>query len=70
MPDIESELLAARRLLFYQHPCDGKYGDDGEMQCAACGIDFRRDSMAEINAKLIRKALSLPDVRVFLRGLR
>jgi hypothetical protein len=41
-----------RELLFRQHPCDGKYGDDGEMQCAACKIDFRRDTAEEIRTKM------------------
>lgn len=47
----ESELIL-RELLWRHHGCDGPalYGDDGEMQCNACGIDFRRDSAERIKA--------------------
>ena len=40
----EEELLL-RRLLWLRHGCDllALYGDDGEMQCALCQIDFKRD---------------------------
>lgn len=48
-PKAESIL---RELLFEAHPCDGKYGDDGERQCAHCGIDFRRDTAEEIERKI------------------
>jgi hypothetical protein len=42
-----------RRLLFIRHGCSGPtlYGDDGEMQCKACGIDFRCMSATEIEAR-------------------
>ncbi len=52
--DVELELSQAVRLeLFLSHPCSGKYGDDGEMQCnqAPCFIDFKRDFPSEILAK-------------------
>jgi len=39
-----------RFLLWAMHPCLGKYGDDGELQCS-CGSDFRRDSVDEIERK-------------------
>ena len=28
------------------------YGDDGELQCSGCWIDFRRDPVADIERKL------------------
>jgi hypothetical protein len=33
-----------RRLLWLRHGCSfsALYGDDGEMQCHSCGIDFKR----------------------------
>lgn len=37
--------LDLRRLLWLRHDPDhfaALYGDDGEMQCSACGIDFKR----------------------------
>ena len=42
-----------RQTLWLGHGCQGLYGDDGEMQCGACCIDFKRDSFQRI-AKLIR----------------
>lgn len=40
-----------RELLFLRHGCSGPalYGDDGERQCSACGIDFKRDSAEAIS---------------------
>ncbi len=42
-----------RRLLFLRHGCgfDALYGDDGEMQCRECGIDFKQMSAEEISKK-------------------
>jgi hypothetical protein len=39
-----------RKLLFLRHGCsfDSLYGDDGEMQCNKCLIDFKRFSAKEI----------------------
>lgn len=43
-----------RELVWYGHGCSGAalYGDDGEMQCAECRIDFKRDSVTEIQQRL------------------
>lgn len=54
---LEAENKSFRRLLFGFHSCSGVYGDDGEMQCNRCFIDFKRDSAAAIKAKLSQKAL-------------
>jgi len=37
--------MRLRELLWAQHPCEGKYGDDGELQCNRLPffIDFKRD---------------------------
>jgi predicted aminopeptidase len=40
--------LPWRRLLFLRHGCVGLYGDDGEMQCGACALDFKRMPVADI----------------------
>jgi hypothetical protein len=45
---ILAQLRLARELLFETHPCLGKYGDDGELQCGRCGIDFARDDITRI----------------------
>lgn len=37
-----------RRELWLSHGHTGIYGDDGEMQCGECGIDYKRDSVESI----------------------
>lgn len=48
--DPEIEIRELRRLLFLRHGCPSEclYGDDGEMQCGKCVIDFKRDSVQKI----------------------
>lgn len=42
-----------RGLLWAACPCPGKYGDDGELQCACPErIDYRRDTANEIASKI------------------
>lgn len=50
---LESDAAALRELLFLKHGCVGLslYGNDGELACKACGIDFRRDSASDIAAR-------------------
>jgi len=61
-----NENMLLRKLLWLRHGCPphGLYGDDGEMQCSACGIDFKRASakyierrFLEINQPKMAKAL-------------
>lgn len=46
-----------RRRLWLGHGCPmpALYGDDGEMSCNACMIDFRRDSWSTIESALIQR---------------
>jgi len=46
--------LIFRRLLWLKHGCHMQYlyGDDGEMQCQKCMIDFKRDMPEEIETRL------------------
>jgi len=38
-----------RQWLWETHPCQGKYGDDGELQCNVLPpIDFKRDTLEDI----------------------
>lgn len=50
-----------RELLWLRHGCPITmlYGDDGNMQCSKCGIDFLHDSVASIESHLTQRA---PDV--------
>lgn len=61
------EMLELRRGWWLSHGCSGValYGDDGEMQCHDCRIDFRRYAPREIeigikNARLLARS-PLPD---------
>lgn len=49
--DVSDEMIL-RKLLWLRHGCEGLYGDDGEMQCGVCGIDFKRDTPNQIGARL------------------
>jgi hypothetical protein len=55
-PLLESGELELRQLLWLRHGCPitALYGDDGEMQCNRCRIDFKRDSAADILARFER----------------
>lgn len=52
MTQDERELLL-RKLLWLNHGCTLLYGDDGEMQCGKCLIDFKRDDPKLIERKLM-----------------
>lgn len=49
-PDNVSPEKVLRRMLWLRHGCPQRalYGDDGEMQCGTCLIDFRRASPHDI----------------------
>ena len=44
----EAELHTLRRLLWLHHGHSRLYGDDGEMQCLECPLDFKRAAIAQI----------------------
>ena len=48
--DLVEENQMLRRLLWFRHGCPTHvlYGDDGEMQCNVCFIDFKRMSAPAI----------------------
>lgn len=55
----ENTLL--RKLLWLRHDADhgaGLYGDDGEMACGACGIDFKRLPAVDIEETFSSLALA------------
>lgn len=51
----EEENKILRRLLWQHHGCESisaaLYGDDGELQCNVCGIDFKRDTAEKIEER-------------------
>lgn len=50
----KNENYQLRKLLWLNHGCPIRslYGDDGEMQCNDCLIDFKRDTVEEIERHL------------------
>lgn len=46
-----------RQLLWLRHGCQGLYGDDGEMQCGQCMLDFKRDSVEKISQRFTEQGL-------------
>lgn len=51
--DLQESEFSLRRMLWLRHGCplSALYGDDGEMQCNACMIDFRREAAFEIERR-------------------
>ena len=51
--ELKAEVERFRKLLWIRHGCDflSLYGDDGEMQCNQCMIDFKRMSAEDIEDK-------------------
>jgi len=45
-----------RKLLWLRHAIGHiLYGDDGELQCNTCQIDFKEDSVDEISMKFLKQ---------------
>lgn len=61
-PKRTDEEWELRRLLWLHHGCmEGIYGDDGEMQCNACMLDFVRDDIEKITNRFFVRALGIDD---------
>ena len=55
LPKLSKDERIFRKLLFFCHTsCDRRclYGDDGEMHCHTCDIDFVRDSAEDIEERI------------------
>jgi len=63
--ELISENKTLRRLLWIRHGCPihALYGDDGELQCHACMLDFKRDS-----AQRIDETFTAIGMRKYLEG--
>lgn len=64
---VAEETLILRKLLWMTHGCPSQYqyGDDGEMQCQACVLDFKRDSI-----KVIEHRFGEMSKQKFVRALQ
>lgn len=49
-----------REMLWLNHGCENRmlYGDDGEMQCSRCGLDFKRMPPEDIKAAWLKRYLA------------
>jgi hypothetical protein len=56
---LEQDAIEMRRQVWLSHGCGtaALYGDDGEMQCGKCLIDFKRDEWPQIRDRLDSIAL-------------
>lgn len=65
--DSHTSEMGIRKILWLRHNCGGGilelYGDDGEMQCNKCMIDFKRDTPQAIESRFIQINLEGLDSR-------
>lgn len=64
------EMMKLKELLWFRHGCEFHclYGDDGEMQCGHCLIDFKRMTATEIEQAFLNMSLHKPVVEIKLDG--
>jgi hypothetical protein len=67
----QEEEYTWRYLLWRRHGCESKalYGDDGEMQCSACGIDFKRFSPEKIRSLMKHRGKRLAEEMSLVYGV-
>jgi len=58
---LEENMILRRLLWLYHGHKEGLYGDDGEMQCAECRLDYKRD-----NIELIEKHFNDMEIKRML----
>ena len=58
---MEEENKKLRELLWLRHGCSiyQLYGDDDEMQCTNCMIDFKRESVENISRKFTQRGIDI-----------
>jgi hypothetical protein len=66
--DLTAKNEKLRKLLWIRHGCTSLYGDDGEMQCSKCRIDFLRDSADLIEKKWFDMAMDAFKAQAALAG--
>ncbi len=64
----EEQIL--RELLWERHGCPWHflYGDDGELQCSKCMIDFKRTPAKDIRRSFIK--INQPEIEAFFAKYR
>lgn len=66
----EEENKKLRELLWIRHGCSfaSLYGDDGEMQCCTCLLDFKRMPADEIQQRFQQIGMQKFSIQVNLNG--
>lgn len=66
---ISEDEMMLRKMIWLNHGCGMThlYGDDGEMQCAMCLIDFKRDTVVSIHNTF--EKISVAKMRKHLGGV-
>jgi hypothetical protein len=60
---VAEENRQLRVTLWASHGHDGKYGDDGELQCNQCRTDFKREPASVIEERIVMYNLAHPTQR-------
>ncbi|HDZ26528.1 hypothetical protein LCGC14_0669490 [marine sediment metagenome] len=65
MSKLETENKILRRLLWLRHGCPSNalYGDDGELQCHNCIIDFKRISARALDKRFFELGMEKYEIR-------
>jgi len=67
--EVNDENRRLRKLLWLIHGHQGLYGDDGEMQCGQCQIDYKRDPIETIESKRWDRGIRQLNENEILRGI-
>ena len=65
---IDEENKILRKLLWMRHGCPSHalYGDDGELQCSKCLIDFKRAPAEAIERQFLK--INTPEILAFFKN--
>lgn len=73
MATLEEENKILREYLWLNHGCSypALYGDDGNMQCLKCMLDFKKDTIETIQDKFAQKQVEfLEKVYSYIEGVK
>ena len=56
---MEEDVVILRKFMWVNHGCSphALYGDDGEMQCGNCLLDFKRMPIKELNKSIVKERI-------------
>lgn len=64
--------LMLRTLLWLRHGChiSDLYYDDGELQCHKCNIDFKRDSVEQMENQFYKNSMKEISIEEIIKGIK